>query len=714
MPPAEGSAATEDAILLALAHVCSVFGMPFDRHDVLSALPAGEGALPRSLFVRAARAAGLDAVMREELPSRTPPLVAPFVAFLKDGSCAVVERVDHSSGVMEVAMPRRDSTVRRTIETGKVDAMSAGNVGYVTPLRSPPAAIEDRDGLLSRDHLVRDILAAYWPSWLLVAVAAGMINLLALASPLFIMNVYDRVLPNLALPTLWALASGVAIALLFDAALKQARSSLLDRTGNRVDMQIGAELFARILRIRMDAFPAGTGALANTVREAETVREFFTSASLVAVTDMLFIGLFLVVLWMISGPLALVPAAAVLAVVAITLATRKPLESALRDSAAEMSQRQTLLVETLTGLETLRLAAAEPKRQHGWERAVMASADGASRAKFWSSVANVSTSFILQFVGVTVIVWGVFLVLEGRITVGALIAANLLSGRVLQPLASITQTLARSGQAIQAMQRIKGLMALPVEDDGAVSASEVEDGAIEFRSVTFTYPGADRPALREVSFSISPGEKVGVIGAVGSGKSTIGKLVAGLYDAADGAVLIDGKDIRQYSRASLRAAVSCAGQDSQLFSGSLRDNIALGARSATEADIELAAEIAGVAEFASVLPEGLATRVSERGANFSGGQRQAVALARALVRSPKVVFLDEPTSAMDAARESRFIARLSSWCAGRRTLIVATHKTNVLAIVDRLIVLDNGKVVAAGPRDAVLAELKRRQGEERP
>lgn len=708
---AHGQPPPDNSFVLCLGVLCAHFDVPFNAEQAMAELPASGGANEPPDFARAAAQCGLSARLKHIRPSRVQSLFVPFVVFLKDGGAVVVEAIDRFRGVAEIAGPTdaRSAPLRRRVALAKLDFASRHLVAYVTPDRAAATASDEAESAADGGNLLWRVMGRYWPSWILVVIAAGSVNVLGLAVPLFIRSVFDRVLPNYALPTLWALTAGVVIALSFDAILKQMRSQLLDSTGNRIDMRISTDLFAHVLRVRLDRFPPGIGGLANTIREIETVRDFFTSASLIAVTDLLFLGIFLFVIWLIAGPLALVPAVAVAVVLAVTLATRFPVARAIRDSAGHVTQRQTLLVESLTGLEALRLAGAEGKRQHAWEHAVAAASGGATAARFWASLANVTTGFILQMVQVLVVVWGVFLVLDGAITVGALIATNILAGRVLQPLSNIVQTLARSGQAFQAMARIRALLALPRETGIEAGGATVSQGRVEFARVSFAYPDADKPALRELSFVIEPGERVGVIGAVGSGKSTLGRLIAGLYDASEGTVLIDGRDIRQYPRAALREAVSCAGQEATLFSGTLRDNIALGARAPSEAEIEAAAELAGVTSFARLLPQGLATIVAERGTNLSGGQRQAVALARSLLRRPKLIFLDEPTSAMDAAREADFLTRLDAFCGRERTLIVATHKSSMLALVDRVLVLDGGRLALAGERDEVVAQLQRMQ-----
>ncbi len=695
-----------DPLLGCLAILANHFSLPFSAGTALAGLPMETARLTPDLAVRAAAALGLDAAVRNHPPSKTPAVVAPFIAMLGEDA-VVVEHIDHKAGLASVAAPAPGGALRQRLRLDDLDNRSSGAVIYAT--RTDRRQLYDqtvREDAGFGGSVFWRVVLGYWPSWVMVVIAALMINLLGLASPLFIMNVYDRVIPNLAIPTLWALVVGVVIALAFDAILKQLRAGLLDQTGRRVDMRVGASLFQHVIAVKMEKLPAGSGGLANTIREFETVRDFFTSASIIALTDFLFIGVFVMVLFLIVGPLAWVPLIAVPAVLILTLLIRVPMRAAIADTMKQVSNRQSLLVESLTGLEAIRAVAGEGKRQRDWESAVAASAKSASRSKFWSALASNATYLVTQSVSIITITWGVFLVIEGQITIGALIAANILGGRVLAPLGNIAQTLARSSQAFQSMRNISALMALPTEDTVADAGdAEVRAGGIEFQSATFSYPNAAMPALRDFNLAIRPGDRVGIVGSIGAGKSTIGRLLAGLYEPTEGKLLIDGIDIHQYNRRTLRSAIAYCSQEPVLFAGSIRDNIAMGHTLPSDDDIAFAARVAGVELFANQLPDGLMTQVSERGGNLSGGQRQAIAIARNLVRRPKVLFLDEPTSAMDARTEAQFLQGLLEFSGPDRTLIIATHKASVLQIVNRMVVIDAGRVALAGPTDKVLEKL---------
>lgn len=684
-------------------------GRPFDAPTTLAHLPMpASGLLPTALIPRAAAAAGLRARVVARRPTDLSGLYAPFIALLARGDACLVVRVDAAQRLLDIVTPDAPDDVR-SVGFDDMEQHATGEVVLVSPADQADAALGS--GATAADRVARHWLwgplASQWSAWLQIALAALMINLLGLALPLYTMTIYDRVIPNLALPTLWALTAGIAIALGFDFILRQLRAVVLDHIGRRIDMSVSAHLFEHIQALTMASRKESSGVVAHRLKEFDTARDFFMSASIIAVIDVLFIGIFIWMLWMIVGTIALVPLVAVILVVVVTLMAQIPLARAVQRTQQHAASRHATLIESLAGVEAIKAAGAEGVMQRRWEQAVAANAKASSAVRFWSQGALNFTSSVQQVVGIAILVWGVYLVADGTITVGGLIAASILAGRVLAPLANIAATLARAQQAFAAVRGVSALMALERDRrTGGAGSHQVADGAIEFREVGFKYPGGQVAALADVSFKIAAGERVGIIGRVGSGKTTIGKLLTQFYAADAGSILVDGNDIRSFDAAALRAGVGFVGQDPELFTGSLSDNIAMGRPSATPAEIQEAARVSGVMRFAAASPLGLATPVGERGRQLSGGQRQAVALARALIRRPRILFLDEPSSAMDVNTEAELIRSLRDWCRNGPTLVVSSHRLPILELIDRLIVLDGGKVVADGPKAKVLAALK--------
>ena len=541
-----------------------------------------------------------------------------------------------------------------------------------------------------------------------VVLAAFLINLLALASPLFIMNVYDRVVPNQAISTLWVLAAGVATALFFDFLLKSLRGALIDSAGKRADVLLASRIFEQVLNIQMKARPPTTGAFANQLREFETVRDFFTSATLATVTDLLFVGVFIAVIWAIAGPVAYVPMIAVPIVIVIGLVIQWPLNNAVKQTQREAAQKHAVLVETVSSLDTIKSLGAESRMQRAWERFVGLTARTSQRSRFYSSLGINLSGFAQQSVAIIIVVFGVYLIADGQMTTGGLIASTILGGRAVAPLAGVANTMSRFHQSRVALKNLNQLMELPVERpaDHQFISRPIDDGRIEFRNVSFSYPNTNEPVLKDVSLAINRGEKVGIIGRIGSGKTTIGRLLIGLYQPDNGAVLIDGVDLRQYHPSDIRRGVGTVMQDVALFFGSVKENIAISHPQADDAQILRAARLAGVDDFVGTHPQGYNLQVGERGQNLSGGQRQAIALARALLLDPPVLMLDEPTSAMDTASEMALIRRLGTISRADRTFVVTTHRASLLRLVDRVIVLDKGRIMMDGPRDEVIRALQ--------
>ena len=556
-----------------------------------------------------------------------------------------------------------------------------------------------------------DVLRHFWRIYLHVASASVIINLIAVASPLFVMNVYDRVVPNNALETLWVLAIGIIIAYLFDFLLKNLRTHFVDVAGRNADIVLSGILLDKVLSMRMEAKPESTGALVNNLREFEALREFFSSSSVLALIDLPFLLLFLALLWFIGGPLALLPILAMPfmlgAGVILHLKARRSAERSYKHN----MQKNALLTEIVGGLETVKSNMAESRMQHLWEEVIHISAEAGLAAHREHSLAVSISTTITQIVTVAMVVWGVYLIGDNRLTMGGLIGCNILLGRAMAPLLQIAALLTRLQNSMVSLAALNTIMALPSENQNELGGMDFGRlrPAFSLEEVSFSYPGAERLSLDKVTLTVRAGERVGIIGPMGSGKSTLGKLLIGLYQPSAGAVKLDGVDIRQLSTADVRGRVGVLPQDIVLFYGSIHDNISLGDPTLTDHLIMRAAGLAGALDFIRGNPAGFGAQVGEQGRNLSGGQRQAVALARALARDPEILLLDEPTSNMDTASEAVVQRRLLTAIQGK-TLVLITHRLSMLKIVDRLVVLEEGRVTHDGPRDEVLQILHLRRG----
>ncbi len=678
---------------------------------VAARLPQGADLADPQMLGRALEAVGLKSRLVRRDPAALDPVVLPAVLFRKgaapliliasDRRRHIATVIDMAAGGIETEIPLRD--LRRSLRPGILLVTQAEDR---VASRLDPAL---RDAT-PKGHWFWAVVRANRAVWAQVLVAALCLNVLALALPLFVMNVYDRVIPNLAFVTLWTLAIGVALALGLELLLRSLRVALIERVGQRVDLKVAATLFRQAMNVRLLDRPGGAAAIANTIRDFETVRDFFTSASVVAVIDLLFIGVFIGVLYLIVGPLALVPLLAVPVVLVLALVAQAPLGRSAAQAQGIGTRRQVVLIEALSSVETVKSLGAEPAMQREWENAVAASARIGGRTRVWSNLATNGTMLVQQAVSVILIVWGVFLVAEGRITIGGLIAANILAGRVLAPLGAIAQTIFRAQYAFRALGALNAFMRLPSDSGPAVTSDlEVAKGALDLRQVTMTYPGQQTPVLKDFSLSVGSGELVALLGRVGAGKTTLGKLATGLIQPDSGTVLIDGVTLAQYDPASLRRGVGYLPQEPHVFTGTLRENLALGAPDATDAQMRDALAMAGMEPFVTALSTGLDTFVGERGMRLSGGQRQGLALARLILRAPKLLILDEPSSAMDQRMEADIARHLTALNAAGTGLILCTHRPSLAAIAKRIVVIDEGRVVLDGSAKDVLARLSDRQ-----
>ncbi|MCC5992253.1 MAG: type I secretion system permease/ATPase [Rhodobacteraceae bacterium] len=677
-----------------LLHVAASLDRPMTLAAIQSAQGGTHGAATLRDAITAAERAGIQVGFGQRALAAFDGSLTPAILILNDDRAVVVEDV-LANGDLAIFDPALGEGAGRIAR----DKLEPVYTGYALLLRP-----EHRDDIAlnatgRQGHWFWATLADNRWAYTQVLLAAIIANFLSLSTALFIMVVYDRVLPNEAIESLIALTVGVGLALVFDFLIKTLRAGFIDKAGQRADMVMGRRIFDQILDLQMRERKGSTGALASTLREFETLRDFFTSATLVAVVDLPFILLFIGVIYLIGGPLAIVPALAVPFVLIVGIAVQPVLARLAEKSFSEGQSKQGVLVETLTGLETIKAAGAQRRMRARWEEAIARQSDHGLKARAVTQFAINATAFAQQGAQVMIVFYGVFLITAGEVSMGALIAAVILTGRTLAPLAQLAQTLTRFNQARTSYNSLDALMKSASErpeGKGWISRPTL-DGEIRFDNVSFAYPDQSIDALRNVSFTIKPGEKVAVLGRIGSGKSTVARLMLGLYQPREGAVLVDGIDIRQIDPGDLRRNMGAVLQDIWLFSGTVRENIAIGAMRPRDHEIIEAARIAGVEDFIRRHPAGYDMMLAERGEGLSGGQKQAITLARALLGRPPIMLMDEPTSSMDVQNEAAVISRLKSELADR-TVIIVTHRTSLLELVDRVIVVDQGKVAADGPK----------------
>jgi len=697
----EVSRTDHDSLLGCLVAVTKIFEDPRTADALIYGLPLEDNRLTPALFVRAAERIGLSARITNRKLNKIPDIVLPTVLLLNDRrACILLKR---NGAQAEVIFPETGEG-SQTIPVKELEDAYAGYAIFLRPnfkfRVTKDDTVEERTGSWFWGTIWK-----FWPTYAQVILAAFLINSFAIASPLFIMNVYDRVVPNKALETLWVLAFGVITVIGFDLVLKTLRSYFVDNAGKRADVILSSRIFEQVLNIQVKARPQSSGAFANHLREFETLRDFFTSATVTVLVDLPFLGVFLFIIFMIGGQIAIIPAIAVPVVIILGLLLQLPMRRAVSKNTEENSQKHGVIIETISALDTVKSLGVEGHMQKEWERFVGQTAKTSVTSRFFAGLGINLSAAAMQLVTVAVVIYGVTLMSQpdSTMTIGALIASTILTGRTMAPLSQIAALLTRLNQAMVALKGLNEIMRLPVERDAQkrqLSRPNIK-GEVEFKDVTFKYPGTDLPALSDVSFKIRPGEKVAIIGPVGSGKTTISRLLINLYEPDEGAVLVDGTDIRQIDPSDIRRSVGSVMQDVTLFHGTVRHNITMGHPQADDDMILRASKMAGVHDFISRHPHGYDLQVGEKGATLSGGQRQSLGIARALLPNPPVLMFDEPTSSMDLNSEKRFISRLQSY-AKNKTLILVTHRTSLFSIVDRIIVLGNGKVVADGPRDEVL------------
>ncbi|WP_176391709.1 type I secretion system permease/ATPase [Comamonas thiooxydans] len=693
-----------DPLLDCLVQLTHLHGKPYTAQALSNGLPLVDQRLTPSLLARAAARAQFSTRIVQRSLDDVPQGLLPAILILHgDRACLLLRALE--SGRFLLQYPESESPVE--VEAQVLQQDYAGLMCFVRPQfrfepRSVQQGMEPRSShwfwavILENRRLYRDAL-----------LAAVLINVFALAMPLFSMNVYDRVVPNNAVETLWVLAIGISLVLIFNFVLTTTRAYVVDAASKRVDVQLSAQIMERVLDLRMESRPASVGSFAANLRSFESVRDFIASASLTTLVDLPFVLLFLVAIAWVSPWMLIPPVVAIAAILLVSFWAQARMESLTLKTFQASSQRNALLVESLTNLEAVKTLNAQSGVQRLWESSTQYIAYMGGKIKFISSGTVNFVQTLQQLVTIAVVVIGVYQVQDASLSMGGIIAASMIAGRCLAPFGQVAGLMMQFHNARTSLNSIDNYMKMPVEHEAErefVSRPDLR-GAIEFRNVSFSYPGSEQASLSGVSFSLRPGERVGIIGRIGSGKTTLEKLVLGLYQPSEGSVLIDGMDARQIDPVDLRRAIGHVPQDPMLFYGSLKHNLLVGAPFADETDMLHAARIAGVDDFAARNPKGYDMLVGERGESLSGGQRQSIAVARALINDPAILLLDEPSSNLDNQSEAQLKRRLEEASQGK-TILLVTHRTALLTLVDRLIVIDGGRIVADGAKDQVIEALK--------
>jgi len=666
----------------------------------------------QTLFERVAHRAGFRATLVDRGLDEILDLHLPVILLLDKGQSCILEAISSNGKKMKVIYPS-SSPSNPLEEWVDISKLSPHYTGYLFMLKKE---LDDKDGATFAwqhrgKHWFWDTIKLSLPIYKDVLLASLLINLFVLATPLFTRNVYDRVIPNSATETLAVFAIGVLIVYILDASLKFIRSRLLEIAAKKSDVIMSSIIFERVLDMKMSHMPQSVGSFASNLKEFDSIRGFLTNATLALLIDLPFSIIFLLVIWYIGGVIVFVPLTIMLIILIYALIIRKPLKRSIESTYEASAKKNGILIEALNNIETIKAHNLSGQLQWHWEESVGDIARKSLKSRLMSSSIPTLTGFLVQMNTVFLLIVGVYMIKDHELTMGGLIAITIIASRTIAPMGQVASLLTNYSDAKTAYETIEKILANPTERAKGRKFIHRDkfEGKIEFKNVTFTYPGSEVPALKNVSFVINPGETVGIIGRIGSGKSTIEKLILKLYEPQEGSILIDDIDISQIDPARLRRFIGYVGQDIGLFRGTVRDNITNRRPGIGDERLIEASKIAGVDEFVRRHPMGYNMPVGERGSGLSGGQRQSIGLARAIISDAPIMLLDEPTNAMDQLSENRILEALKPIMRDRTVLLI-TQKYALLNLTPRVIVMHEGRVYLDGPREEVLKKLSQGGG----
>lgn len=714
----ECSQSTEkgDPLLECLEQVAAWHRVDISREVVLAGLPVEKsGRLTPPLLERAARRVGFHTQVVKRKLNKIPAAVLPVILLLKDNRAGVLLPGGSDDGLLFHLAGQNGENPSQVTET-----LNRDYSGYAILLQSEGNHMEsaaghqqDMDTPVERARWFWRTLWAFRADYLRLLPSSFLVNLFAFAMPFFTMLVYNRVVPNNAEETLWVLTSGVVAIFTFEFILRLARGYILKTSGREMDMVLASQLYEQILSLEMKARPASSGSMAGRAKSYEVLRDFFVSAALLALTDVPFALLMITVMFFIGGQMiGWISVFSVCAAIVFQLMIQRPLREAVVSASESGLERQSFVTETINGMETIKASNAEGALQHRFETMVTSSSQKDVRSHWYSMLGDSTTKGLINLSSIAVIVASVYQIQTGAMSMGAMIACVMLGARIMTPLAMAAGLMTRLQQTLHALRGLNAMMALPREtgDGRKFIQRRFFRPDYQFKGVTLSYPNQQVSALHEITLHIREGERIALLGRMGSGKSTLLRVLAKLYEPTQGEVILDGIGLAQYHPAVVRSVVGYLPQGAAIFCGNLRENVTLGARNISDEEIMEAISMAGLGDFVKRHPQGIYAPVGEQGSLLSGGQRQALSLARVLLRKPKMLLLDEPTSSLDLQAEEQFIACLKTYLDAdpSRSLMIATHKNNVLELVSRIIVLHEGKVHRDGPIAKVIEDLSRK------
>jgi ATP-binding cassette subfamily C protein LapB len=692
---------TVDSLLESLYFISLFYQRHTSKDSLVSGLPIHNNSMKINDFILSSKRIGLISKVVSRDLKGISKLALPVILILdKERACVLLD-LDFTENKAKVIIPGL-SEGEILMDINALEAEFTKKVIIIKPTYK----FENK---VSNDIVIPQPKQWFWgalksniPIYRKVIISAVFINLFVLAMPLFMKNVFDRVLPNNAIETLLAMTFGIVFILVFDLVFSLLRAYYLGKAGKKADLIMSNKIFDQLLNIRLSEKPNSTGQFVSKLQSFQSVRDFFTSATIATLVDIPFTLLFVAVIFYFGGVLGWISVGTIVLVLLLSWSMKSKIKLIVEQSAQEEQLKQTTLNETVAGLEIIKSIRAQNRMKSHWDESLNQTLYYGEKSQMMSQFTTLTTALISKLSNIAIIVLGVYLSIEGEMSMGGIIAAMMLNGRVIAPISQVVGMVIRYDQTIVSMNNIDEIMMMEVEksDKNYISRPHL-NGDIEFKEMNFSYKNQNFETLKNINLTIKQGEKVAILGRIGSGKSTLAKLIMNLYEPTSGSILIDQTDIRQIDPVDLRRSIGCVPQEPFLFMGSIKDNITIGEQYVTDEEILEASKAAGVHEFLGKHESGYDLLVGERGEGLSGGERQAVTLARALITNPNIMIFDEPTNSMDKQTENAFIKRMKSLIANQ-TVIMITHKMSILPLVDRVIVIDNGKIIADGPKDVVL------------